>query len=265
MALGHPGDGRRGSARRFAAYGVSVNSSTWPDLTRLPGVSQAVEAARTAIEEVHRHPANRRGWPRTSAAASIRAARASAVLDGGSGELDAQAESITDPILAGSLRVAASIGTLVGIWERAPLQALARLHTLAAADLTQSEQLGRPQRGRPGLSSRLGALADLILAAPWPGPIQVAVVHGELLNLSPFGTADGVVARGAARLTMISSGLDPHGLTTPEVGHLRAGSAYPQAAVGFGNGSAVPQWILHVCTALVAGAREGSSIADAAG
>ena len=251
-------------ARPLHRYGGPVNS-TWPDLTRLPGVPEAVDAARKAIEGVHRHPANRRGWPRTSAAASIRAARASAVLDGGSGELDPEADSITDPVLAGSLRVAASIGSLVGVWERAPLQALARMHTLAAADLTEPELLGRPQGGRPELSSRLAALADLVLAAPWPAPVQIAVVHGELLDLSPFGTADGVVARGAARLTMISSGLDPHGLTTPEVGHLRTGSAYLRAAAGFGDRSAVPQWIVHVCAALVAGAREGSSIADAAG
>ncbi len=187
------------------------------------------------------------------------------MLDGGSGVLDAGADVITDPVLAGSLRVAAASGVLVPIWERAPLQALARMHTLAASDLVDEASLGRPRQGRPQLSSRLSALADVVLAAPWPAPVQIAVVHGELLNLRPFGTADGVVARGAARLTMISSGLDPHGLTTPEVGHLRAGVAYPRSAAGFGDGSAVPEWIVGVCAALVAGAREGSSIADAAG
>jgi hypothetical protein len=241
-----------------------VTSADWPDLTRLPGVADAVVAARSAIAAVHRHPANRRGWPRTSAAASIRAARASAVLDGGSGEIDRDAESITDPVLAGSLRVAAEIGVLVPVWERSPLQALARMHTLAAADLADSATLGRPLEGRPDLSNRLSALADLVLASPWPAPVQVAVVHGELLNLRAFGTADGVVARAAARLTMISSGLDPHGLTTPEVGYLRVGSAYPRSAARFGDGSAVPGWIVDVCDALIAGAREGTSIADAA-
>ena len=118
------------------------------------------------------------------------------MLDGGSGEIDRDAESITDPVLAGSLRVAAEIGVLVPVWERSPLQALARMHTLAAADLADSATLGRPLEGRPDLSSRLSALADLVLASPWPAPVQVAVVHGELLNLRAFGTADGVVARG---------------------------------------------------------------------
>ena len=214
-------------------YGGRVTSAQWPDLSSLPGVSAAVAQARTAIEKVHRQPANRRGWPRTSAAASVRSARASAVLDGGSGELDPEAESVDDPVLAGALRVAAAIGTLVPVWERAPLQALARLHTLAAADLTDGDLLGRPAADRPDVPARLAGLAQTVLTAPWPAPVLVAVVHGELLDIRPFSSADGVVARAAARLTLISSGLDPHGLTTPEVGHLRAGSAYLRSAAGF--------------------------------
>ncbi len=248
-----------------AGYGGRVTSAVWPDLTTLPGVAEAIGSARQAIEAVHRHPANRRGWPRTSAAASVRAARASAVLDGGSAALDPDAGSVTDPVLAGALRAAAAMGALVPVWERAPLQALARLHTLAAADLADAAALGRPMDDRPELSGRLTGLAELVLVAPWPAPVLVAVVHGELLCLRPFGSADGVVARAAARLTMISTGLDPHGLTTPEVGHLRVGSAYLRSAAGFADGSDVGRWIVDVCDAMVAGAREGSSIADAAG
>jgi len=246
---------------------IRVTAPAWPDLMALPGVAEAVASARSAIEDVHRHPANRRGWPRTSAAASVRAARASAVLDGGSGEIDSTAQSVTDPVLAGALRVAAAVGTLVPVWERAPLQALARLHTLAAADLTNGALLGRPIADGPDgrdSTARLASLAQVVLAAPWPAPVLVAVVHGEVLALQPFRSADGVVARAAARLTMISSGLDPHGLTTPEVGHLRAGPAYSQAAAGFADGSDVGGWIISVCRAMMAGAREGSSIADAA-
>ncbi|MET3807114.1 hypothetical protein ABIB25_004136 [Nakamurella sp. UYEF19] len=241
-----------------------MTTGAWPDLTALPGVDDAVATARAAIEAVHRHPANRRGWPRTSAAASVRAARASALLDGGSADLDPDASAISDPVLAGSLRVAAAIGTLVPIWERAPLQALARLHTLAAADLTDGSLLGRPAAGRAELSDRLTGLAASVLHAPWPAPVLVAVVHGELLGLAAFGSADGVVARAAARLTMISSGLDPHGLTTPEVGHLRTGAVYARSAAGFADGSGVAAWIIKVCEAMIAGAREGASIADAA-
>ncbi|MPZ64581.1 MAG: oxidoreductase [Pseudonocardiaceae bacterium] len=241
-------------------------------LFELPGVADAVEAARSAIDEVHRHPANRRGWPTTAAAASVRAARASAALDGGSVELPADG-SVDDPVLAGALRVAEALGGLLNTWQRAPLQALARLHVLAAADLVGDEGLGRPAGPQAALnpalvSARLDTLGRLVVGATRaPGPVQVAVVHGELLALQAFGSADGVVARAAARLSAIATGLDPKGLVVPEVAHLRRESEYRAAAAGFATGEhdALATWIVHCCDALVAGSREARSIADAAG
>ncbi|MQA14402.1 MAG: oxidoreductase [Pseudonocardiaceae bacterium] len=243
-------------------------------LLELPGVLDAVDAARSAVDEVHRHPANRRGWPSTAAEASVRAARASAALDGGSAELPAEGP-VAEPVLAGALRAAEAIGGLLGTWQRAPLQALARLHVLAAADLSPDEGLGRPSSGgapaahagpAPAeVSARLDTLGRLVAGATQvPGPVQVAVVHGELLALSAFGTADGVVARAAARLTAIATGLDPKGLVVPEVGHLRREPEYRDAAEGFATGEpdALATWIVHCCDALVAGAREANSIAD---
>ncbi len=233
-------------------------------LIALPGVADAVDEARTVVATLHRHPANLRGWARTAAAASVRAARASAMLDGGSGELDPAADRITDPVLAGSLRAAAAVARLVPVWQRSPMQALATLHTLAAADLPDVAEPGRPVV--PGAADRLAGLAGLVSATPWPAPILIAVVHGELLTLRPFGSADGVVARAAARLTMIATGLDPRGLSVPEVGHLRSGARYLDLAAGFASGEPdrVGGWLIEVCRCLVAGAREGSSIADAA-
>lgn len=227
-------------------------------------MADAVEQVREALAALHRHPANRRGWPRTAAAASVRAARASAAIDGGEITLDPDREAVQDPILAGALRAAASIGALAPVWQRSPLQALARLHTEAAADLVaEVDLLGRPIRG----SARLSALAEMATSAPWPAPVLVTVVHGELLTLRAFGTADGLVARAAARLVAISSGLDPHGLGVPEVAQLRAGDRYRQLANGFADGtdSGVANWIVAGCEWLQAGAREGGSIAAAAG
>jgi hypothetical protein len=239
-------------------------------LLELPGVAPAVEDARAAVDEVHRHPANRRGWPTTAAEASVRAARASAALDGGSAELPEDG-SVDDPVLAGSLRVAEALGGLLNTWRRAPLQALARLHVLAAADLTGDEGLGRPagsQRSAAQVSARLDTLGRLVAGATQvPGPVQVAVVHGELLALQAFGSADGVVARAAARLSGIATGLDPKGLVVPEVAHLRREQEYRSAAAGFATGEhdALATWITHCCQALVAGSREARSIADAVG
>ena len=233
-------------------------------LMDLPGVAQAVARARDAVARVHRHPANRRGWPITAAEASVRGARASAALDGGSAALPPDG-SVDDPVLAGALRVAQALGGLLGAWQRAPLQALARLHVLAAADLSPGSQLGRP-RSSPEITVRLDGLAQLLVGdSQVAAPVRAAVVHGELLALAPFAQGNGVVARAAARLTVVASGLDPKGLVVPEVAHLRHESEYRAAAAGFAGGraDAVGQWIVHCCTALVAGAREATSIAEA--
>ena len=234
-------------------------------LLDLPGVEDAVRAARDAVDAVHGHPANRRGWPATAAEASVRAARASAALDGGNPEIPGGGE-VTDPVLAGALRIAESIGALLPTWQRAPMQALARLHVLAAADLVGPEALGRP-RTEHGVSGRLDLLAGLVTGATSvPGPVLAAVVHGELLTLAPFASANGVVARAAARLTAIGSGLDPKGLTVPEVFYLRRRERYRSAVDGFGSGDrdGVAAWLLLCCEAMQAGAREATSIADAA-
>ncbi len=230
----------------------------------LPGVAQAVARARDAVARVHRHPANRRGWPVTAAEASVRAARASAALDGGSTALPRDG-SVDDPVLAGALRVAQALGGLLGTWQRAPLQALARLHVLAAADLLPGSQLGRP-RSSPEITARLDGLARLLAGdSQVAAPVRAAVVHGELLALAPFARGNGVVARAAARLTVVASGLDPKGLVVPEVAHLRREPEYRTAAAGYvgGGADAVGRWIVHCCNALVAGAREATSIAAA--
>ena len=235
-------------------------------LLALPGVADAADAVRAAVAEVHAHRTNRRGWPATAAEAVVRAARASAVLDGGSPELPLDGP-VQDAVLAGSLRVAEALGGLLPTWRRAPLQALARMHVLAAADLPgDPDALGRP-RPAPGVPARLDALARLVTGGTTvPATVLVAVVHGELLTLDPFPSGGGVVARAAARLTAISTGLDPKGLAVPEVGHLRAAGEYRAAAVAFGGGGAdgVGRWFSHCAAAWRAGTKEALGIADAA-
>ena len=232
-------------------------------IMELPGVAAAVERTRDALVGLHNHPVNRRGWPATAAEASLRAARASAALDGA--PLGRADDVVADPVLAGAVRVAEEHGRLLGIWRTSPLQALARLHVLAAADLAGNQELGRP-RPDADVPSRLGLLAGLVTGGTAaPAPVVVAIVHGELLTLAPFGSADGVVARAAARLAAVATGLDPKGLAVPEVGHLRRQREYRAAAAGFAQGSAdgVAAWVRHCCAQWEAGAREGRSIADA--
>lgn len=253
-------------AARSSRYRAAMGYPVWTDLDSVADVAAAVEQARTAVTALRRHPANRTGWPRTSAAASLRAARASAALDGAGLALDPEATSVTDPILAGSLRVASAIGSMAPIWQRSPLQVLARLHALAAVDLVPAAQLGRPHTSDPLVGARLARFAEMVTTADWSAPVQIAVVHGELLAISPFGCANGVVARAAARLAMITTGLDPAGLAVPEVAHLRSATRYQDRAAGYATGdrTGTVDWILEVCHCLVGGAREGVGIADAA-
>ncbi|MER7114464.1 oxidoreductase [Saccharomonospora azurea] len=235
-------------------------------LMDLGGVADAAKSAQDAVFAVHRLPANLRGGSATAAEASVRAARASAALDGANPDLPEDG-SVTDPVLAGALRVAGATESLLPTWRRAPLQVLARLHVLAAADVVEdSEALGRP-RGADGVASRLELLGQLVTGSTSvPGPVVTAVVHGEMLTLRPFGSADGVLARAAARLAMIATGLDPKALTVPEVACFRRQRRYEEAAQAFASGEpdGVRQWLLFCCEAFEAGAREAKSIADAA-
>lgn len=220
------------------------------------------------MDSVHRHPMNRRGWPAAAAEASVRGARASAALDGGDPRIPGPdtGGAVQDPVLAGALRIAESIGPLLPTWQRAPLQALARLHVLAAADLAPDDALGRP-RVEPGVAHRLDLLAGLVAGGTSvPGPVLAAVVHGELLTLAPFDGGNGVVARAAGRLTLIATGLDPKGLTVPEVHYLRNETAYRSCAEAFASGEpdGLVNWLLLGCDAIQTGAREAVGIADAA-
>ncbi len=232
-------------------------------IVALPGVAAAVERARDALVGLHNHPVNRRGWPATAAEASLRAARASATLDGAPPARPDDA--VAGPVLAGAVRVAEEQGRLLAVWRASPLQALARLHVLAAADLAAEPELGRP-RPDAQVAARLAVLADLVTGGTAvPAPVVVAVVHGELLTLAPFASADGVVARAAGRLAAVATGLDPKGLAVPEVGHLRRQQEYRAAAAAFAGGTAdgIAAWVRHCCAQWEAGAREGRSIAEA--
>ena len=232
----------------------------------LPGVADAVERARAAVDALRGHRVLRRSSERVSSESALRGARASAALAGSDLSLDELRRSVGDEqdgVVRGALRVAAEIGLLHGTWSRAPLQAVARLHTLAAADLVPDHELGRPS---PAAAQRLSGLGDL-LSAPTTAPAVVvaAVVHGELATMGAFATGAGVVGRAAGRLTMIGRGLDPTAVSVPEVGHVELGrDVYETALVGYraGDPGDIARWVVHCADAVVLGAREGVAICE---
>jgi hypothetical protein len=200
-----------------------------------------------------------------SAESLLRGAWASAVLAGSTATLDeVRGGHATDPIVQGALRVSVELATLADTWSAAHRQVLARLHALAAADLSKPEDLGRPRADRE-VAHRLDILADVLGQTAVPAAVIGAVVQAEILTLDAFSPASGVVARAAARLTLIERGLDPKSLVALEVGHLEAREEMSEALEAYRTGqqAGVVAWISHCCHAVELGSRESLAICEA--
>jgi hypothetical protein len=223
-------------------------------LVDLAGVREAVASARDRADAAMRHRALRRQGGQVAAEVSLRSAVASAALEGYVYEREAvRAGTVTDPVVQGALRVAGALGGLAERWSTAPRQVLARVHMLAARDVVDSSSLGRPDASGP----RLDTLMDLVAGGSDVAPLVLAaVVHGELLTLRPFAGPSGVVARAAARLTLVASGFDPRGLLAVEVGHLAREPEYVGAANAFATGTpdGLRAWLRHYAAAVEAAA-----------
>jgi hypothetical protein len=265
-----------------AAPAGAASADPFAYVAGLPGVADAVIAARAAVDMLLGHRMLRRRSAEVAAEAALRGARASATLEGRPVALaDVRAGGPRDPVVQGALRVSAELGPLAETWPRAPRQVLARLHALAAAEAVDPERLGRPRTGgeevhdplglgkAPGpgvVSTRLHALMEL-LTQPSEAPALVvgAVVHGELLTLRPFGTGDGIVARAAERVVLIARGLDPRALVAPELGHAEHQDQYVDALRGYADGTStgVAGWVEHCAGAVTVAARDSLAVCEA--
>lgn len=265
-------------------------------LAQLPGVAEQVEAARAACERLRWHPAMRRRSAECRAEAAVWAARASAALEGarlpvplvrdvvrGAAPLP---DDAVGRVVAGATRAVAEAERMSQAGGRAlstaPRQALVRLHVAAASGLLADEAVGRPRRERevpvgPDLGlppapapaaavRRLDALSAL-LAAPTAAPVVVlaAVASGEILTAAPFLGANGVVARALSRALVVGRGLDPMGAAVPESAALADPTGYVRALAGYASGRprGVADWLIFCAAAVVAGAADGTVIADA--
>jgi Fic family protein len=250
-------------------------------IAELPGVQEAVQDARAAVDRLYRHRVLRRRGPEVSAESALRGARASAALEGADIPLaELRSGEARSPVAQGALRASAEVGRLGKTWRTAPRQVLARLHALAAAGITDEDLLGRPRTGpvspdplgigpapaADATAARVSSLADLVTSrSKAPALVLAAIVHAELVVLRPFGTGDGLVARAAERLTLVEFGLDPKSLVAVEVGHAELGEAYAESLRGYLKGTAegVGGWVRHCATAVQLGAREAAAICEA--
>ncbi len=244
---------------------VAVTTDPLAPLLDLPGVSEAVLTSRQAVDGLLGNRVLRRRSADVSAESLLRGAWASAALAGSTATLDqVRAGTAQDPIVQGALRVSVELATLAETWGSAHRQVLARLHALAAADLVEASELGRPRPDRE-VAHRLDVLADVLAVTSAPAVVVSAIVQAELISLDAFAPASGVVARGAARLTLISRGLDPKSLVAFEVGHHELAEAEEDALEAYATGTpvGVVAWITHCAAALQLGVRESLAICEA--
>jgi hypothetical protein len=238
-----------------------VNPTTDPfaDVAALAGVGVAAAHARDVIDALLRHPRVKRDAVRLAAASAVRGGRASAVLAGGT------PDDVDDPVTQGALRATGEALRLAATWQRTPGQALARLHLLAARDLCDPAELGRPapttDRNRFGQLIRLGSGPSAA-----PGVVIAALVHGELMAIGAFSSGGDLVARATERVVLISRGVDSLGVSIPEAGHLALRPAYAELLRAYATGEpeGVAAWIRHCCDAYTRGAEAGLAHASGA-
>lgn len=221
----------------------------------LEGVASALAGSRNGIDAVLRDRGLRRSDPEHTARSLLLGAAASATLEGdpvGPDELAAGGGGTT---ARAALRLSSELLGLVPTWQRAPVQAIARVHALAAAGSVPDADLGRPTN--PEGSARLTELGRL-LTRPTEAPALAvaALVHAEILAARAFSSHDGVVARAAERLVLVSRGVDPVSVIVPEAGHAASPDAYVRAVSAYeaGTSAGVQAWMLYAAGAFTRGA-----------
>ncbi len=226
------------------------------DLASLEGVASALAASRDGIDALLRDRGLRRTAPELTAESLLVGAHASAVLEGSPSTLEQLREGPGDDAAAAAVRVSTEVLGLVPVLAHSPLQAFARLHTLAAKGTLPDSELGKP-RDRAS-AERLSGLARLLLdRSSAPALVAAAVVHAELHTVAPFASHNGIVARAAERLLMVARGVDPTSLTVPEAGHLALRPQYESNLIGYveGGPAGVHAWLLYSAEAYTAGAQ----------
>ena len=226
----------------------------------LEGVASGFAATRDGIDTMLRDRGLRRTSPDLTTESLLRGAHASAALAGSASTLDEVRAGGGDPTAQAALRISVEVLGLAPVFSRTPLQALARLHALAAAGTVPDDEVGRPRDAES--AARLRAVAAL-LASGRPALVTAALVHAELVTAAPFGSADGLVACAAERLVLVSTGVDAKSLVVPEAGHLALQPAYDDGLTRYADGgrAGLHAWLLHCAAAYSAGA-EASPLRD---
>jgi hypothetical protein len=222
-------------------------------IEHVEGVASAFAATRDGIDILLRDRGLRSTSPDLTGESLLRGAHASGVLDGSVSTLEEVRAGGGDAVAQGALRLSVELLGLVPVFGRSPAQALARLHALAGAGSVPDDLLGRPRDA--AAADRLRA-SLAVLTTQRPALVTAALLHAELLVAEPFASANGLVARAAERLVLVSTGVDAKSLVVPEAGHLALRPAYESNLRGYATGgrSGAQAWLLYCAEAYSAGA-----------
>lgn len=232
-------------------------------LATLEGVPSAFASARDGVDVLLRDRGLRRTSPDLTAEALLRGAWSSAVLEGSSASLDDLRSGEMDEIARSAVRVSAELLSLVPVVKRAPLQAFARIHTLAGLGSAPDEALGRPRNAEA--AEGLRTLAERLLQpTAAPAMLVAAVAHADLATSVPFASHNGIVARAVERLLLVARGVDEKSLLVPEEGHRMFRAEYESNLRAYASApgvSGVHAWLLYAAEAY-AKAAEASPVRD---
>ncbi|MFC6153903.1 oxidoreductase [Nocardioides yefusunii] len=224
-------------------------------LMALEGVPSAFASTRDGIDALLRDRGLRKTHPEDTGQALVMGAHASAVLEGSTSTIDDVLAGRTDATAQDALRLSAQVLSLVPQMRTAPLQAIARLHAIAGATSLGQEDLGRPRNAE--VASRLQTVAKMLTSdTTAPALVVAAMVHADIATAKPFASHNGIVARAAERLVMVSRGVDATSVLVPEAGHLALREQYESNLRAYASGTerGVHAWALYAAEAYAKGA-----------
>jgi hypothetical protein len=229
------------------------------------GVPSRLTAARDAVDALLRDRGHRRTTRAVTTDALLRAAVASAALEGSTSTVADVRAGNGDRLVVPIVRMYAEVLALIEVVRVSPLQAVARLHALAAAGLEPDASLGR-LREADGLATEMHTLGRMLVAPTDAPAIAVAgLAHARIATLRPFASMNAAVGRALERLLLVSRGVDPASALVPEAGHLRLAAQYYDALAGFEDAwrdgpatatRAAGRYLLHTAAAVTLGVEE---------
>lgn len=232
-------------------------------LGSLEGVPSAYAGARDGIDALLRDRGLRRTRPEQTTESLLRGAHASAVLEGSVVTLEDFRAGSHDEVAEAAARLSTGLLSQVPVFKQSPLQAFARVHSLAGKGFVSDESLGRPVSAEA--ADRLRTLSTTLTDSTQPALMLAAVAHAELITAGAFASHNGLVARAVERLVLVAKGVDPASVVVPEAGHLALRAAYESNLRGYRDGgpNGLHSWLLYGAEAFAAGA-EASPLADRA-